>query len=102
MRPAVLLILIVLLSTEVFPQAQKRSRTTNTWRTRATVYEPLIASAAERHNVDPNLLWTIAYLESRFRHDVVSYKNGKPCAYGLMQFTGATALRYGVTNPHDP
>jgi soluble lytic murein transglycosylase-like protein len=102
MRPAVLLILIALLSTNVFPQAHKRSRTTNTWRTRAKVYEPLIASAAERHNVDPNLLWTIAYLESRFRPDAVSYKNGKPCAYGLMQFTGATAARYGLTNPHDP
>jgi len=102
MKPAVLLIWIVLLTTEVFPQAQKRSRMPNTWRTRARVYEPLIASAAERHNVDPNLLWTIAYLESRFRHDAVSYKNGKPCAYGLMQFTDATALRYGLTNPHDP
>jgi soluble lytic murein transglycosylase-like protein len=62
----------------------------------------LIASTAERYNVDPHLLWTIAYLESRFRHRAVSYKNGKPCAYGLMQFTGATALRYGLTNPHDP
>ena len=75
---------------------------TNTWRTRAKVYEPLIASTAERYNVDPHLLWTIAYLESRFRHNAVSYKNGKPCAYGLMQFTGSTALRYGLTNPHDP
>lgn len=101
MRPAVLLILIALLSTDVYAQAQKRSRTTNTWRTRARVYEPLIASAAERYNVDPNLLWTIAYLESRFNYNAVSYKNGKPCAYGLMQFTGATALRYGLTNPHD-
>jgi soluble lytic murein transglycosylase-like protein len=102
MRPAVLLILIALLSTDVFPQVQKRSRTTDTWHTRAKVYEPLIASTAERYNVDPNLLWTIAYLESRFRHDAVSYKNGKPCAYGLMQFTGSTAARYGLTNPHDP
>ena len=102
MRPAVLLILIALLSTQVFPQAQKRSRTTNTWRTRAKVYEPLIASAAERYHFDRNLLWTIAYLESRFRHNAVSYKNGEPCAYGLMQFTSATALRYGVKNPHDP
>ena len=102
MRPAVLLILIALLSADVFPQAQKRSRTTNPWRTRAKVYEPLIASTAERYNVDPNLLWTIAYLESRFRHNAVSYKNGKPCAYGLMQFTGSTAARYGLTNPHDP
>ncbi|HEY0762978.1 MAG TPA: lytic transglycosylase domain-containing protein [Pyrinomonadaceae bacterium] len=102
MRPAVLLILIALLGTDVFPQAQKGSRTTNTWRKRAKVYEPLIASTAERYNVDPHLLWTIAYLESRFRHNAVSYKNGKPCAYGLMQFTGATALRYGLTNPHNP
>ena len=102
MRPAVLLILIALWSTDVFAQAQQRSRTTNTWRTRVRVYEPLIASAAERYNVDPHLLWTIAYLESRFRHDAVSYKNGKPCAYGLMQFTGSTAARYGLTNPHDP
>lgn len=102
MRPAVLLILIALWSTDVFAQAQKRSRATNTWRTRARVYEPLIASTAERYNVDPQLLWTIAYLESRFRPNAVSYKNGKPCAYGLMQFTGSTALRYGLTNPHDP
>ena len=102
MRTAVLLILIALLNTDVFAQAQKQSRITNTWRARAKVYEPLIASAAERYNVDPHLLWTIAYLESRFRHNAVSYKNGKPCAYGLMQFTGSTALRYGLTNPHDP
>jgi len=101
MRPAVLLILIVLLSTDVYPQPQTRGRTTNTWRTRAKLYEPLIASAAERYNVDPNLLWTIAYLESRFRHNAVSYKNGKPCAYGLMQFTASTALRYGLTDPYD-
>ena len=102
MRPAVLLILIALLSADVYPQAQKRSRMTNTWRTRAKIYEPLIASTAERYNVDPHLLWTIAYLESRFRHNAVSYKNRKPCAYGLMQFTGATAVRYGLTNLHDP
>ena len=58
MRPAVLLILIALLSTDVFPQALKRSRTTDTWRTGARVYEPLIASTAERYNVDPHLLWS--------------------------------------------
>lgn len=102
MRPVVLLFLIALLSTFVFTQTQQGIRTTNTWRTRAKVYEPLIASTAERYNVDTHLLWTIAYLESRFRHNAVSYKNGKPCAYGLMQFTDATALRYGLTNPHDP
>jgi soluble lytic murein transglycosylase-like protein len=102
MRRVVLLILIGLLSADVFAQAQKGGRTTNTWRTRARVYEPLLASTAERYHIDRNLLWTIAYLESRFRHNAVSYKNGKPCAYGLMQFTSATALRYGLKNPHNP
>jgi soluble lytic murein transglycosylase-like protein len=70
-------------------------------RTRASLYEPLIASAAQRHRVDPSLLWTIAYLESRFRQEAISYKDGKPCAYGMMQFTPPTAARYGLRNPHD-
>ena len=70
-------------------------------RTRASLYEPLIASAARRYNVDPRLLWTIAYLESRFRQGAISYKDGKPCAYGMMQFTASTAARYGLKNPHD-
>ena len=70
-------------------------------RARASLYEPLIASAARRYNVDPRLLWTIAYLESRFRQGAISYKDGKPCAYGMMQFTSPTAARYGLKNPHD-
>jgi soluble lytic murein transglycosylase-like protein len=70
-------------------------------RVRASLYEPLIASAARRYNVDPRLLWTIAYLESRFRQGAISYKDGKPCAYGMMQFTAPTAARYGLKNPHD-
>lgn len=70
-------------------------------RTRASLYEPLIALAAQRHSVDPSLLWTIAYLESRFRQEAISYKDGKPCAYGMMQFTAPTAARYGLKNPHD-
>ena len=70
-------------------------------RARASLYEPLIAAAARRYNVDPRLLWTIAYLESRFREGAISYKDGKPCAYGMMQFTAPTAARYGLKNPHD-
>lgn len=70
-------------------------------RARASLYEPLIASAAQRYNVDPRLLWTIAYLESRFRQGAISYKDGKPCAYGMMQFTTPTAARYSLKNPHD-
>jgi membrane-bound lytic murein transglycosylase MltF len=70
-------------------------------RERAKLYEPLIASAAARHRLDPHFLWTIAYLESRFRPEAISYKNGKPCARGLMQFIPATARRYGVKDPHN-
>jgi soluble lytic murein transglycosylase-like protein len=96
------LILLALLSANVFPQEAKPRGRRDAWPMRAKVYEPLIASTAQRYNVDPRLLWTIAYLESRFREDVVSYKNGKPCAYGMMQFTIATARRYGLTNPYNP
>lgn len=101
MRLAVLLIVIGLFSTNVFAQERKRVSMTETWRTRAALYEPLIASTAERYNVDPHLLWTIAYLESRFREDAISYKNGKPCAYGMMQFTRSTAVRYRLSNPQN-
>jgi soluble lytic murein transglycosylase-like protein len=102
MRPVVLLIVFAFFSANVFPQERKHVSMTESWRTRARLYEPLIASTAERYNVDPRLLWTIAYLESRFREDAISYKNGKPCAYGMMQFTRSTAIRYGLSNPHNP
>lgn len=102
MRLAVVLILIALFAADVFPQDRERGGTKDTWRQRAKVYEPFIATTAQRYNIDPHLLWTIAYLESRFRTDAVSYKNGKPCGYGIMQFTISTARRYGLTNPHDP
>lgn len=65
---------------------------------RARVYEPVIASAASRHGVDPRLLWVIAYLETRFDPRLISRKGAR----GLMQFMPDTAQRYGLTNPHDP
>src|SRR5712692_316720 len=51
-------------------------------RKRALVHEPFIASAARKYRVDPRALWTIAYLETRFRTDQVSPKGAR----GLMQF----------------
>lgn len=98
----ILFVLLVLFNASVFSQELNLDQRTEAWQMRAKVYEPLIVSTARRYDLDPHLLWTIAYLESRFRSDAVSYKNGKPCAYGLMQFTVPTALRYGLTNPHDP
>jgi soluble lytic murein transglycosylase-like protein len=70
-------------------------------RKRSRPIEPMILAAANTYNVDPNLLWTIAYLESRFNEQATSYKEGRPCALGLMQFTPSTAQRYGLKNPYD-
>jgi soluble lytic murein transglycosylase-like protein len=94
---------ILMLLSIVYVHAQETGAVgaANKLRARASLYEPLIASAAQRHSVDPSLLWTIAYLESRFRQEAISYKDGKPCAYGMMQFTTPTAARYGLKNPHD-
>jgi hypothetical protein len=71
-------------------------------RPRAKLYEPIIAAAAARYAVDPHLLWTIAYLESGFNSKAVSYKDGVPCAFGLMQFVSTTARRYGLRDPNNP
>lgn len=99
---ALLIIFFVWCGENALAQRKQRGSATDAVIMRAKLYEPLIISAARRHQIDPHLLWTIAYLESRFRQEAVSYKNGKPCAYGLMQFTVPTAVRYGLANPHDP
>ena len=104
MKRAVMGLLMVLMMCSEYAVAQQheRSRMEDAVSVRARLYEPLIVSTARRYSIDPHLLWTIAYLESRFRKDAISYKDGKPCAYGMMQFTAPTALRYGLSNPHDP
>jgi len=68
----------------------------------SSLYEPSIAAASARYGIDPRLLWTIAYLESRFQLHVVSHKDGRPCAFGLMQFIPTTAQRYGLRDPFNP
>lgn len=67
-------------------------------RQRAHAYEPLIITTANQYNLDPRLLWVIAYLESRFRPWAVSPKGAR----GMMQLMPATAARWGVRNPHEP
>ncbi|MDQ3685886.1 MAG: transglycosylase SLT domain-containing protein [Acidobacteriota bacterium] len=64
---------------------------------RARRAEPLIREAARRYGVDPRVLWSIAYLETRFQVGLVSPKGAR----GMMQFMPATASRYGLMNPHD-
>jgi hypothetical protein len=65
---------------------------------RARRYEPLIVAASIKHRVDPRLLWTVAYLETRFQPREVSPKGAR----GLMQLMPATAARFGVKNIFDP
>jgi soluble lytic murein transglycosylase-like protein len=99
---ALLIVFLMWSGENALAQQEQRVNAIDAVTMRAKQYELLMISAARRYQIDPHLLWTIAYLESRFRKEVVSYKNGKPCAYGLMQFTISTAQRYDLANPHDP
>lgn len=65
--------------------------------TRAAYFERAIQNAARSEGVDPNLLWTIAYNETRFRPWLTSNKGAK----GLMQFIPGTAARFGLSDPYD-
>ncbi len=64
---------------------------------RAALFEGVITDAARKEGVDPLILWTIAYNETRFRPWLTSPKN----AQGLMQFIPATASRFGLANPYE-
>ncbi len=92
-RVTIQLIFMMLLTASTYAQHEEE---------KARIYEPLFAAAAARYDIDPRLLWTIAHLESRFRQHAVSYKDGRPCAYGLMQFLPSTAQRYRLKDPLDP
>ena len=68
---------------------------------RGAAYDYAMKDAGLRYSVDPHLLWTIAYLESRFRPRLVSRKGAR----GLMQLMPATGRRYGLvslSDLHDP
>ena len=78
----------------------QQTREDAAWRemnNRARQVEPLMREAARLYGVDPRALWTIAYLETRFRSELVSPKGAR----GMMQFMPATAARFGLSNPHD-
>jgi hypothetical protein len=65
---------------------------------RAAFFEQTIAEAARKEGVDPLILWTLAYNETRFRPWLTSPKN----AQGLMQFIPATASRFRLHDPYEP
>lgn len=65
---------------------------------RATFFEKTILQVSDAEGVDPNLLWTIAYNETRFRPWLTSPKNAR----GLMQFIPSTAARFDLSDPYEP
>lgn len=60
--------------------------------------DELILRSAEKHQLDPLIIYLVMREESRFNHRAVS----RAGARGLMQLLPATARRLGVRNIHDP
>jgi soluble lytic murein transglycosylase-like protein len=58
----------------------------------------LVADAARRHGLDPDLVLAVVSVESAFRPAAVSPKG----AQGLMQLMPGTARELGVADPLDP
>jgi soluble lytic murein transglycosylase-like protein len=78
-------------------QSKKRVRTYLT----EEVAKQIVQKARE-YGLPPMLVLEVMRQESAFKPWATSYKNGKPCARGLMQMIAATAGRFGVTDPYDP
>lgn len=67
------------------------------WRQVAGEYAQVIADAAKRHELSPELLAAVALAESNFDPRAVSHKG----ACGLLQLLPATAVRFGVRDIFD-
>ncbi len=65
---------------------------------RARQLEPFILESAKRYGIDPRILSSVCFIESRYRLDAISPKGAR----GPMQFMPDTARRYGLQDPHDP
>ena len=93
-KPACTIIFILLMSASAIPQTQQDSLLS----ARAQQLEPFILDSARRSGIDPRILWTLCFVESRFKIEAVSPTGAR----GPMQFMPDTAARYGLSNPHDP
>ena len=63
-----------------------------------TAYDPMIESAATRHDVDARIVKAVIQVESAFQPRARSPKG----AMGLMQLMPKTARQYEARNPYDP
>ena len=66
--------------------------------TRRDRYAPIIAAAAARYGVDPDLVHAVVRAESAYKPRARSHAG----ACGLMQLMPATAQRFGVRDIWDP
>jgi Transglycosylase SLT domain len=87
--------ILLLLTTTTMAQVRRESGPS--LQERAHDFEPLIIESAKRYGIDPRILLTVCFIESRYRLNAVSPKG----ALGPMQFMPETAQRYGLRNPHD-
>ena len=63
-----------------------------------TAFDPIIESAATRHDVDARIVKAVIQVESAFQPRARSSKG----AMGLMQLMPKTAQQYKARNPYDP
>ena len=63
-----------------------------------TAFDPIIESAATRHDVDARIVKAVIQVESAFHPRARSSKG----AMGLMQLMPKTAQQYKARNPYDP
>src|SRR5690242_17587268 len=97
MKGRLLLSILMVLVPGVVQAGHRRTADLSAAIARSAAYEIAIKDAAARHSVDPRLLWTVAYLESRFRPRLVSRKGAR----GMMQFMPATGRKYGLLTLRD-
>lgn len=64
----------------------------------AQVLKDAVYREAARYGIDPDLIFSLIWQESRFKLGAVSPKNAR----GPMQMIPETAARFGARNPHDP
>jgi len=88
------IVFVLLMSASALAQAGRDS----SLQTRAQQLEPFILASARRYGIDPQILWALCFVESRFKIEAISPKGAR----GPMQFMPDTAARYGLANPHDP